>query len=399
MPWRIAIVVALMLSFLGVATPKMAEAQSGTATLTIHSRFCPPGYDGTDIFETCHDNIGMRSVEFSVTGLDVRFGFNDIPDEAGNITLSDLPPTEYVMSTSLDQSLAISRVYCSLGDGSSGEWLEQDPTEYGWGNYRIQLGRGEERVCDWYQIPSDDYINTRASLTIHDRFCPVDFTDFGSEWQACLPTLGASSFLYYLSGPTETHESLTRGNATFTWIEPGSYVVSNDMWYQQLSGSVYCSTFDSLGMPFLTQPVEVRDTISLILDPGDEVICDWYHYPTADIYQGGIESPIAVFACETPTVLGGFSGNTHEECHAVYGVDLTIYPTNEPQFTQTCVYDGPGSCVLALPNMIPLTVEIDSADIPAGYAPQCNPCTWWQYGEWTGFSVQFNPTDASSKGD
>jgi hypothetical protein len=382
-----------------MATVPSTSAATGTASLTIHSRFCPPGYDGSDICNDCHGTIGLRSVEFSVYATQTRFNFAALPDESGNVLLTDLVSGEYTVSSSISLELATPRVYCSSGDGSDGQWMDHHPTEYGWGYYPIPVAAGEAVTCDWYFIPAEDYSSTRSSITIHDRFCPVGFSDFGNEWRDCLPTLGASSFLVYLSGPTKTHDSLRRGDVTFTWIEAGGYRISNDMLYPDLPGSIYCSTFDSLGSPFLSQSLETRGSFELTVDPGDEVICDWYHYPTAEIYQGGIESPIAVIACETPTTFQQFSGNTYEGCEGVMGVDLTVYPSLEPQFAQTCVYTGYPSCYLNLPNMIPLTVEIDESDIPAGYAPQCNPCTWWQYGEWTGFIVQLNPTDASSKGD
>lgn len=48
-----------------MASVPSASAESGTASLTIHSRFCPPGYDGTDSYTDCHGTAGMRGVQCS----------------------------------------------------------------------------------------------------------------------------------------------------------------------------------------------------------------------------------------------------------------------------------------------------------------------------------------------
>ena len=67
--WRFAIVMLLSLSLLGALAPQPATAQhEEMATVTIHSRFCPPGYDGNDIFEDCHDNPGIQGVQFGIRG-------------------------------------------------------------------------------------------------------------------------------------------------------------------------------------------------------------------------------------------------------------------------------------------------------------------------------------------
>lgn len=91
-PWRIALTMTLILSIISSAEPLGVEAQSDTATLTIHSRFCPPRYDATDIFETCHENVGMRGVEYTAWSLDADYTFADIPDENGAVVLTNLPP-------------------------------------------------------------------------------------------------------------------------------------------------------------------------------------------------------------------------------------------------------------------------------------------------------------------
>ncbi|MGH2547956.1 MAG: hypothetical protein ACRDHN_01080 [Thermomicrobiales bacterium] len=394
-PWRLGIVLVLMLSMLGIAAPSAVVAQSGTATLTIHSRFCPPGYNGTDIFETCHDNIGIRGVQYTVEGV----GAADIPDDEGNLVFAGLTANDYRISSSLPSDLNRAYVYCSNSDGSTGRqiptYLDSDDVEM----FDLSLVAGDNVICDWYTIPNEDYNSTRANITIHNRFCPPDYSDFGNEWKDCLGNVGITLLQYSASGPTNRSDFIRSGNVTFSWIEPGVYTISNDLMYQ-IDASVYCSTTDSIGMPFLSTPLAPDETLTFSIDEGDDVICDWYEYPSSEFYQSGSASPMSVVACEKPTGVGHGMGGLPEGCFSVDGVDITAYPTLAgPSFGQTCTTGQPGGCIVYLPAVIPLSVEIDESDLPAGYAPQCNPCSWSQYGEWTGTVIEVNPTDASSKGD
>jgi hypothetical protein len=399
LPWLLAIVAMLALPALGLATPATTVAQSGTATLTIHSRFCPAGYDGTEIFETCHGNIGIRGVQYTLSGIDSSA---DIPDETGNLVFSDLRPDDYRVSASLPSDLNRAYVYCTNSDGSNGRQISTSVDEYDGEFIELALIAGDDLTCDWYAIPNEDYNVTRANITIHNRFCPPDYTDFGNEWRDCLPNVGFSNLVRYsIDGPTPRGNSIRSGNVSLNWIEPGTYEIHiNTIYDYNISASAYCSTMDSLSVPFLSTPLAPGDSLTFSVDPGDDVICDWYEYPSSEFYQTGSESPMSVVACEKPSGLGHFMGGLPEGCFSVDGVDITAYPTLAgPSFGQSCTTGQPGGCYVYLPSIIPLSAEIDESDLPEGYAPRCNPCTWSQYGEWTGLIIQINPTDAGSKGD
>lgn len=278
-PWRIAIVVVLMLSALGIAVPNTAEAQSGTATLTIHSRFCPENYDMSDVYNTCHDTVGDRGVQFTLMGPEVH---GDIPGEDGNLTFNELVPGGYTISNSFPTELHTAHVYCSsnLVPGQKLE-LQSD----GLGGYMVYffLVNGEDLTCDWYTSPNADFGSTRASLTIHNRVCLADYTNFGNEWRDC-PTDGVYQETYFfLDDPLPRSHGTADGNVTFSWLLPRGFVIST---YFALPGSVYCSTFDSIGMPFFEQRVGPGDAIFLILDAGVDVICDWYYYANPEWWQG-----------------------------------------------------------------------------------------------------------------
>jgi hypothetical protein len=197
---------------------------------------------------------------------------------------------------------------------------------------------------------------------------------------------------------------LYQGNAVLAWLDPGTYTLFGEQvpfgnW--NFEGAVYCSTWESGGEPFLSLSAARGDAITMKLDPGDNVICDWFHYPPAEFFQSGGpdqysfggNTPINVVACDHPTEFHQFSGETYPQCHQVHGVHIVAYPTHAPEYAQTCMYDGYPTCILSLSALIPLTVEMDVGDIPEGWEPLCNPCTWWQYGEWTGYTMQLIPID------
>lgn len=131
-------------------------------------------------------------------------------------------------------------------------------------------------TCDWYTAPDADFDNTRASLTIHTRWCPVGFSDFGKEWQTCMAKTTGN---YWIDDPLPRYGFARGGNVTFSWLEPADYWFGNDI---DQPAKIYCSTFDTIGMPFFEQELPTPDMVTLRLDAGDDVICDWYIYQTED---------------------------------------------------------------------------------------------------------------------
>ena len=107
--WRLAAAVILFLSLIGGFTPRTVAAQDGGASLTIHSRFCPPGYEGNQVFEACHGDIGILAVEFTLQGQGYQNGF---PDTDGNIAFSGLVGGTYQLSNSLPADLQHPYFYC-----------------------------------------------------------------------------------------------------------------------------------------------------------------------------------------------------------------------------------------------------------------------------------------------
>src|SRR6478736_7286581 len=316
--WRLAVVVVYLLSIVGGFAPPAVAAQDGSASLTIHSRFCPPGYEGNQVFEACHRDIGILAVEFTLQGQGQQAGF---PDTDGNIAFSGLVGGTYQLSNSLSADLQHPYVYCSATDGVSGQQISTILNDQQGYVATIQVNPGASIICDWYTIPNTDLNATRANITIHNRWCPVGY-DGSDEFADCHDNIGISYVDFTLNGRGELIQD---GNVVFSWLEPGVYTIDDDI---GLDAHVVCSTIGSDGTPFLEEWVVKDDSLSFSIDPGDDVVCDWYTYPTDAFCRGGSTLPISVVACQTdPGGLGSGMSGLPEGCRSVSGVKVIVYPT------------------------------------------------------------------------
>jgi hypothetical protein len=172
MPWRLGVAIVLVLSLVGATAPNEVVAQQeGTATLTIHSRFCPVNYEMSDMYNTCRGTVGDRGVEFYLSEISAR---SSIPAEDGNITFTGLFAGLHRLQNTFPSELHQVYVYCS-SDITPGYLV--DVADGSYGNYLadIVLSDGENMICDWYTIPNADFDSQRASITLHLRICLLAF--------------------------------------------------------------------------------------------------------------------------------------------------------------------------------------------------------------------------------
>jgi len=116
-----------------------------------------------------------------------------------------------------------------------------------------------------------------ATLTIHNRICPAEFTGpdyFGT----CHGTPPGIAFEFTLAGPeTRTGTLDTAGNATFSDLLLGTYEVSGGPPGDFTRLTVFCASASDLGTSY---PVTVNDsTFTIDLTSGSDVICDYYNTP------------------------------------------------------------------------------------------------------------------------
>lgn len=394
MPWRLGTVLVLVLSMLGSIAPNLANAQSSSASLTIHSRFCPSQYDGTDIFVDCHDNPGLLAIDYLIWG--EHGSERDMPDFEGNLTFSDLAPGTYRIDSSLSVEGQHPAIYCSPGDGSEAIYYQPNSTREFY-SFSIELAAGDAIVCDWYTLPDTDVLTETANLIVHNRFCPVGYTG-EDEFADCHGNVGISYVDYVLNGANQRSSMLNEGNAYFYWLNPGANSVTFAENIVDLPASVSCSNFGTGEEPFLIESVDSGDALEIDLAAGETVVCDWYIYPSDAYYQA--TSPMPVFVAKCPTDPGGFAqGDLPAQCDTVAGVRVVAYPTaGGPDYADECVTDANGGCKVDVPVQVPLTVEIDTTSLPAGYIPLVNPVNTLNFTEFAEARVILVPA-AEDKGD
>ncbi|CAN5578317.1 hypothetical protein BH09CHL1_BH09CHL1_28960 [soil metagenome] len=389
----IGLIVVLLGMLVGGIAPEV-NAQNSAATLTIHSRFCPPDYDGTDIFVDCHSNPGLLAIDYSISG---EFGTETaMPDFEGNLTFTDLTPGIYRVDSSLPVDGQHPAIYCSPGDGSAATYYKADSTRDFY-SFRIELAAGDNIVCDWYTLPDTDVLTETANLIVHNRFCPVGYNG-NDEFADCHGNIGISYVDYTLGGANERSSMLDEGNAYFYWLNPGLDRLTFAYDSFDLPASVSCSIFGTGEEPFLIKPVDTGDALEIDLAAGDTVVCDWYIYPTSDYYEA--TTPMPVFVASCPTDPGGFAqGDLPAQCDTVAGVHVIAYPTaGGLDYADECVTDANGGCKVDVPAQVPLTVEIDTDSLPAGYIPLENPVHTLNYTEFAEARIILVPA-AEDKGD
>lgn len=130
------------------ASQSASSPESGDRALTIHARFCPRGYSGSDYYADCHDNGGGPSRPFAISGPVSRQAASD---EAGDVVFRGLPPGSYTISdTSPGTDIASTDVFCSVASNrGTAIPIEQSVKSVA----TVPIG-GEDLLCDWYMTPA-----------------------------------------------------------------------------------------------------------------------------------------------------------------------------------------------------------------------------------------------------
>jgi hypothetical protein len=132
------------------------------ATLTIHSRFCPPGFAGPDYFTVCHATRPIYTQSFFLAncdqpGRDLHAGMTDAE---GDLTLSGIAPATYRIDQGLPENVVRLWVYCSRDWNPDDRvpadvvpwWDSIDPQ--GMYTTSLTLEPNANILCDFYAIPS-----------------------------------------------------------------------------------------------------------------------------------------------------------------------------------------------------------------------------------------------------
>ncbi len=137
----------------GAAAP--LGAQDGTATLTIHHRWCPAGFAGPDYYAACHD-FPLTDWDLSMRGPEHRTGRTGAD---GNVSFTDLIPGTYQISGGGGPTDFVELdVFCAPAAApgtkfpSTTEQLRGGPGTF---LVELDLGAGDDVLCDFYVTPAD----------------------------------------------------------------------------------------------------------------------------------------------------------------------------------------------------------------------------------------------------
>jgi hypothetical protein len=129
-----------------IGSSQIASAQ-GTGSIEIHKRVCPSG-EIVNLFDDCHGNPPTQPVSFSLDG-----GPAQLVDADGNLTFTGLAAGTYQISEveGIPLDFATLKVWCSVqGDNPVPFEVTTDGP-----NFSVDVGDGEQIVCDVYNIPEN----------------------------------------------------------------------------------------------------------------------------------------------------------------------------------------------------------------------------------------------------
>ncbi len=282
-----------------------AQTQGAGASVEVHKRLCPTGYSDNNFFADCHDTPA-DGVTFELGNL------RDTTGTDGNVRFFNLLGGTYTITESVPGDVAEKVIYCTFG----GDPSAPASFDYVAGGIRLNVPSGAEIFCDWYNVPYDlrspgngDGENG-ASVTIHARRCPADFT--GTDVYAVCHDNPLPGATFTLDGLTATTGE--DGNTLFYQLNPGTYTIrqagQGEFWYF----NVFCSPTADLNQDV---PVtRVPNGIQLEVEAGASIICDWYNTPEPG--SGNGEDPneagqLTLHKVECPP---GYQGQQfYQDCH------------------------------------------------------------------------------------
>ncbi len=261
---RLLVAFGLMVAMLSFAPGVGAQA---TSSVTVHARFCDPGVVPEDPYLECHDN--------PLNGFAVDFDGSEhgTTDADGNLTIDGLAAGSYEVWVEAPLKAIEARVYCSVtgGEGSFLALTQGDPGQI------VPVASGEDIVCDWYWLISDEPIggSSDATLTIHARTCPDSNVpdDFFATCHA-----NATANIEFFDGTASIGTTGVDGNLVFDLRSAGSVDLNGGVPGEFARNFLYCSSNADQTTVLDFRSVEAGTSATVdVSDTG--TTCDWYIVP------------------------------------------------------------------------------------------------------------------------
>lgn len=245
------------------------------ASVEIHARLCPAGYEGNEPFQECHDNP-QPGVTFMLDGLSATTGQN------GNTLFYDLIPQTFDITAAGQGTFLYYSVFCS----ERADVDQSVPVTTIDNGIRIELSADQDVICDWYTVPeaSNGDGASAGQLAIHKAECPAGYD--GQQFFAdCHDNRleGVSFDAYGPAGYARENETTDAdGVLTFDGIDTGGTVsIREDLPANTAVYVVYCSDGQGNRVPFRYVDTDTEDGIEITVSQDDAVLCDWYNIPAA----------------------------------------------------------------------------------------------------------------------
>ncbi|MGH2562493.1 MAG: MSCRAMM family protein [Thermomicrobiales bacterium] len=335
-------------------------AQTGTGYIELHKAVCPAGYDDGNYFEDCHGD-GVEGVEFTIDGPN---GYNDSADTViiddpgpGIIAFADLEAGAYVINEDVPGDVTDTYVYCSMAN--SEEVVPFEETDEG--GIALDLADGQAVVCDWYNIPVQQFENARLEVVKHT--CPTDYDAEGAFYAELLDncsdvTADVTFTLTRQEDPSFERVKVTSGSGRVVYgdLVPGTYVLTEDV-PAGIEEIVLVCTVDG-GSPYAKEVANGATSFG-IDGTGQQVSCDWFNIPPFDAPEPPPDTGTGYIELHKAVCPPGYDdGNFFEDCHedGVEGVEFTIDGPDGYNNSATTVFlddpdEDPGPGVAAFADL------------------------------------------------
>jgi hypothetical protein len=351
-------ITALMLAAPGI-TPAAAQETAGTGAIEVHVSQCPPGHDGSGLYDDCHAN-GLAGVDVSIAGAtsDTKTTEGGI----GAVRFAEIPTGSYAITVGLPDAGSTVFTYCSI-EGADTE-IPITPENSNGGS--VEVAEGQAVICDFYVVPPADPAQptqaptdtpaepeTLASVTVDPLACP-EGTDpdagFDALAAACTAPVDNVTFTWGDAGGTlETINTSDtdptngeNGQVLIDEIAPGSYTLYSDVPLDAAAERLFCVADggNRYEKDFDTTGVTAFNDIH-----AEQIACNWFIVP--DDAQGDPTDDPVVTPTATPAATATQPAGDSEDQRGVESggslvVHLALCPVgyDGDELYDTCHGDG-----------------------------------------------------------
>ncbi len=375
-----ALILALLAGF--ISAPAATAQDGGTPAATadssieVHSRICPPDYEGENWYEDCHDTVPDPGLPYTFTDGD-GVAQEGTTDANGDIGFAGLPAGLYTVTGGAPGESSELYVYCAVGTEETSD-QQPVPVEYVDGGIQFELPATTNVICDWYIIPTEQGGTPppdtgNSTVEIHHRLCPTDYQ--GENWyDDCHDSVPDPGMTFTLAdGVTQEDTTNEEGDVGFAGLPAGVYTVTGGVPGEFAEHYVYCAVGTDETSDQEQVPIEYVDGgIQFDLPADTNVICDWYEIPF-DMGGDTFDLPVYSLACDQdPGTMAAndfvMMGTVPNGCEQTPGVSVVVASGDGAELG-SCATEADAPCHVNVPIGGTVIATEDLSTVPEGYVP------------------------------